>query len=131
VRRRALVLSYGIVRRQRYSKIGFHQSASGLGGLTTSATSPSGPELGLIGPVEAPELASDAGAGLFSPGGVPGAGTELPSSGEVLGECTRISSLSRIEGFNKSCANTPGGGGSRLNLSRVRALAASLSRRRI
>jgi hypothetical protein len=115
VRRRVSVSSSGIVPSWRYSKIGFHQSTSGLGGLTIAATSPSGPGLSSIGPTEAPELASDTAAGPFFPGGVLGAGTKLTSSGEVPGKCTRTSSSSRIEGLNKSYANTHGGGGSRLD----------------
>jgi hypothetical protein len=105
-RRQVLVLSYGVVPSQRYSEIGFHQSASGLDGLTTTATSLSGPGLGLIGPAEVLGLASDTDARPFSLGGVPGVGTELPSSGEVPGGCTRISSSSRIGGLNKSYVNT-------------------------
>jgi hypothetical protein len=58
-------------------------------------------------------------------------GTKLPSFREALGERARISSLSQIEGLSKSCMNIPGGGGSRLDPGRARALAASLSRRRI
>jgi hypothetical protein len=76
-------------------------------------------------------LASSVRVGSFSPGGVPGMGTEEPSSGEVPGECTGTSSSDRIEGLNKSCANTPGGLGSRLDPSRVRASTTSLSRQRI
>jgi hypothetical protein len=66
------VLSSGIVPSRRYSKIGFCQSASGLGGPTTAATSPSSPGLGSIGPAKAPGLASDIGVRPFSLGGVPG-----------------------------------------------------------
>jgi hypothetical protein len=102
-----------------------------LMGPTIATTSPSGPGLGAIGPAEAPGLASDIGAGPFSPGGVPGTDIELPSSGEAPGERTEMSSLGQIEGLNKSCVNTPGGGGSRLDPSRARASASSLSHRRI
>jgi hypothetical protein len=130
-RRQVLVSSSSIVPNWRYPEISFHQSALGLGGPTTSATSPLGPGLGSIGQAEFLGMASDTGAEPFSPGRVPGAGTEMSSSGEVPGECTRISSLSRIEGLYKSYANTPGGGGSRLDLSRARASTASLSCRRI
>jgi hypothetical protein len=112
-----LVSSSGIVPSQRYSTIGFCQSALGLGGLTIATTSPSSPRLGAIGPAEALGLASDIGARSFSSGGVPGMHIEMPSSGEALGERTGMSSLSRIEGLNKSYANTPGGGGLRLDLS--------------
>jgi hypothetical protein len=52
-------------------------------------------------------------------------GTKVPSSGEVPGERTRTSSSNRIEGLNKSYANTPAGVGSRLDPSRARASAAS------
>jgi hypothetical protein len=103
------VSSSSIVPNQRYSVIGFCQSTSGLGGPTKAATSLSGSELGAIGLTEVPGLASGVGAGPFSPGRVPGMGTEAPSSGEVLGECTGPSSLDWIEGLNKSYANTPRG----------------------
>jgi hypothetical protein len=96
-----------------------------------TSTSPLGPDLDATGPAEVPKLDFDVGAGLLPPSGVPGMGTEAPSSREVSGECTRTSSSSRIEGLNKSCVNTPGGFSSRLNLSRVRASTASLSRQRI
>jgi hypothetical protein len=56
---------------------------------------------------------------------------ELPSFGEHLGECARVSSSSRIEGLNKSYVNTPGGAGWQLDPSQARALAASLSHQRI
>jgi hypothetical protein len=78
----------------------------------TVATSPSGPGLDAIGLAEAPELASGVGAGPFSPGVVPGMGIEVPSSRVVLGECTKTSSSSRIEGLNKSYVDKPGGVGS-------------------
>jgi hypothetical protein len=55
-------------------------------------------------------LASNTGTESFSPDGVPGVGTELPSSGEVSGPGTRTSSLSQMEGLNKSSVNTPIGG---------------------
>jgi hypothetical protein len=125
------VSSSGIVPSRRYSKIGLHQSTSGLGGPIIAATPPSDPGLCSIGPTEASGLASNTDAKLLSPGRVNGVGTELPSSREVPGNCTRISSSSRIEGLNKSCVNTPGGGGSQLDPSRPSALAASLSHQRI
>jgi hypothetical protein len=62
----------------------------------TAATSPWGPRLGAIGPAEDPD-------------GVLGMGTEVPSSREVPSERTGTSSLSQIEGLNKSYANIPGG----------------------
>jgi hypothetical protein len=71
-RSQILVSSSGIVPSRRYSEIGFCQSASRLGGLTTVATSPSCPGLGSIGPAKVPGLASDTGVRLFSLGGVPG-----------------------------------------------------------
>jgi hypothetical protein len=74
----------------------------------TFATSPLGLRLGAIGPAEAPGLASGVCAEPFSPHGVPGMGTEVPSFREVSGERTGTSSSSRIEGLNKSCVNTPG-----------------------
>jgi hypothetical protein len=77
VRCQVSVSSSSIVPSRRYSEIGFHQSTSGLGGLTTTATSPSGPGLDSIGPTEAPMLASDTGAKPFFLGGVPGASTKL------------------------------------------------------
>jgi hypothetical protein len=125
------VLSSGIVPNQRCSVIGFHQSASGLGGLTTATTSPSGPGLGAIGLAKVPELASSVGARPFSPSGVPGMGTEAPSYGEVPGKCTRTSSSDQIEGLNKSYVNTPRGVGSSLDPSRARASTASLFHWRI
>jgi hypothetical protein len=73
----------------------------------TTATSPSGLRLGAIGPTEAPGLVSVVGVRPFSPGGVPGMGTKVPSFREVSGECTGTSSSSWIEGLNKSYANTP------------------------
>jgi hypothetical protein len=130
-RQRVLVLSSGIIPSRRYSAIGFCQSASGLCSPTTSATFPTDPRLGVIGPTKAPGWASDIGGGPFSPGGVSGMGIELPSFGETLDECAGVSSLSRIEGFNKSYVNTLRGGGSRLDLSSARASATSLSHRRI
>jgi hypothetical protein len=47
----------------------FFQSALGLGDPIIAATSPSGPGIGVVGPAEAPRLASDIDAGLFSPVG--------------------------------------------------------------
>jgi hypothetical protein len=107
-----LVSSSSIVPNRRYSEIGFCQSVSGLGDPTTTATSPSGLGLGAIVLAKVPRLASDIGVGSFPPGGVPGMGTEPPSSGEVSGRCTEKSSPSWMEGLNKSYANTPGGVGS-------------------
>jgi hypothetical protein len=78
----------------------------------TAATPPSGPGLGVIGLAEAPGLASSVGVGPFSPGGVPGMGTEVPSSEEVPGERTGTSSSSQIVGLNRSCTNTLRGVGS-------------------
>jgi hypothetical protein len=126
-----LVSSSGIVPSRRYSAIQFCQSALGLGVLTIAATSPSGLGLGATGPIEALRLASDIGARPFSPCWVPGMGIEPPMSGEAPSDCTGISSSSRIVGLNKSCVNTPGGGGSWLDLSQVRALSALLSHQRI
>jgi hypothetical protein len=54
------------------------------------------------------------------PGGVPGAGCGLFLPREILGEGTRISFSSRLDGLNKSCVNKPGGGGSWLDSSRAR-----------
>jgi hypothetical protein len=76
--------------------IGFRQSTSGLGGKTTAATSTMGPGLGVIGPAEAPGLASDIGEGPFSPGGVPGMDIELPSPEEPLSDHVGVSSTSQI-----------------------------------
>jgi hypothetical protein len=115
VRRRVLISSSGIVPSQRYSTIGFRQSALGLGDPTIAATSPSGPGLGAIGPAEAPGSTSDMGARLFCLGGTPGAGIELPLPREDSGKRTEMSSSSRIEGLNKSCVITLGGGGSQLD----------------
>jgi hypothetical protein len=74
-----------------------------------ATTPPSGPGLGATGPPKAVGLTSGVGARPFSPSGVPGMGTEVPSSREVLTKRTRASSSSQMEGFNKSCMNTPGG----------------------
>jgi hypothetical protein len=60
---------------------------------------PLGSRLCAIGPAEAPRLASSVSAELFSPGRVPGIGTMMPSSGEVLGNGTGTSSSSQIEGL--------------------------------
>jgi hypothetical protein len=95
-----------------------------------AAPSPSGPGLSVIGPIKAPGLAFNIGTGPFSPGMVLGMGVELPSSGEAPGKHVGISSR-QIEGLNKSSMNTPGGGGSRLDPSRARASATSLSHQRI
>jgi hypothetical protein len=102
-----------------------------LGGLTKTTISPSHTRLGAIGSAETPGLPSDIGVGPFSPSGFPGTGVELSSSEEGPGECTGISSSSQVDGLNKSGANTPRGGVSRLDSSRARALAALLSHRRI
>jgi hypothetical protein len=64
---------------------------------------------GAMGLAEAPGLASGVSVRPFSPGGVPGMGTEVTSTGEVPSERTGTSSSSRIDGLNKSYANTPGG----------------------
>jgi hypothetical protein len=130
-RHRASVSSSGIVPSRRYSLIGFHQSTSGLGGLTTTAIFPLGPRFSVVGPAEAFGLASDISAGPFSSGRVPSVGIELPPSREALGERARISSLSRIEGLSESCMNKPEGGGSWLDPSQARTSAASLSNLRI
>jgi hypothetical protein len=125
--------SSGIVPSQRYSEIGFHQSTSGLGGPMTVAISPSGPRFGLMGPTGSPWLTSKVGAEpsfswwghwLWYRVG-------LSSSGEAPSMGTGISSSSLMEGLNKSCVNTLRGGGSRLDLSWVRASAVPLSRRRM
>jgi hypothetical protein len=76
-------------------------------------------------------MASGIGARPLSPGRVLGTGVELPSSREPSGEHAGVSSSSLIEGLNRSCVKTPGGGDSRLDPSRARASAASLSHRRI
>jgi hypothetical protein len=111
--------------------IAFRQFASRLGGPTTATTSPACPGSDAIGPAQALGPAPDSGATPLSPGGVPSMGTSLPSLGEPQGEHARASSLSRMEGLNRSCANTPGGGDSWLELSWARASTASLSRQRI
>jgi hypothetical protein len=99
-----------MVPNRRYSAIGFHQPTSGLASPTIAATSPLGPRLGVMGPAEAPGLASDIGTG-------PSSSSELASIGEPLGGHAVVSSSSRIEGLNKSCMNTPGWGGSQFDLS--------------
>jgi hypothetical protein len=128
-RHRVSVSSSGIIPSRRYSDIGFCQSASGSGSLTIAAISPSGSRFGSLGPAEAHGLTLEVGTGPSFPGGVPGVGIGLSSSGEILSLGTGISPSSRMGGLNKSCANTPGGDGSWLDLSRARALAASLSHR--
>jgi hypothetical protein len=62
-----------------------------------------------------------------SPGGVLGTDTGLSSPSEDPGASVEMSSSSQMEGLNKSCVNTPGAGGSRLDPSWARALATSLS----
>jgi hypothetical protein len=128
-----LVSSSGIAPSQRYSEIGFRQSTLGSSGPTTTAISPSGSRFGSIGNAEAPGLTSEVRTGSSFPGGIPGVGTSIgmSSPGEILGLGTGISSSSRMEGLNKSYVNTLEGGGSRLDLSRARMSAASLSRWRI
>jgi hypothetical protein len=54
-------------------------------------------------------------------------GIEPLASKDVPGVGFGISSSSRILGLNKSCVNTPRGGGSWLDPNRARVLAASLS----
>jgi hypothetical protein len=108
----SLVSLSGIVPSRRYSVIGFYQSTSGLGGLMTAITSPSGLELGAIGPTEAPKGATGVSARPFSPSGVPGMGTEVPLSREVPSERIGTSSSSWIESLNKSYTNTRGEVGS-------------------
>jgi hypothetical protein len=131
MRCRVLVSSSGMVPSQRYLEIVLRQSIVGLGGLTIASTSHSGPGLGLISLTEDLGSAFDVGTRPSSLGGTPGTSIELLASGDVLGAGSRISSLSQMEGLNKSCVNTPGGGGSQLDLNRARALATSLSYRRI
>jgi hypothetical protein len=63
--------------------IGFHQSVSALGGLTTATNSSASPKSGVICPAEALELSFDVGAGPSSPGGGPGIETGPPSLGEA------------------------------------------------
>jgi hypothetical protein len=130
-RRWVLVSSSGMVPRWRYLEIGLHQSVVGLGSLIIAATSPSGPGLSLISPTEGPGSAFDIGTGTSSPGAAPGTGIESSSSEEVSGVGSEISSSSQMEGLNKSCANTPGGGGLQLDPNRVRVSVASLSYQRI
>jgi hypothetical protein len=112
VRRRVLVLSSGIFSSPRYSEIVLHQSVVKLGSPTIAATSPSGPGLGLISPVEGPESAFDVGTGPSSPSGAPGMGIGPSASRKVPDIGSGISSLSQMESLSKSCANTPGRGDS-------------------
>jgi hypothetical protein len=131
VRHRVSVLSSSMVPSRRYSEIGLHQFIAWLGGPTTATTSPSGHELGLISLVEGPGSAFDINTRPSSPGGIPGAGIEPLASEEVPDVGSGISSSSQMEGLNKSCMNTPGGGGSRLDPNQATASASSLSHRRI
>jgi hypothetical protein len=112
VRHQVSVSSSGIVASRRYSAIGFYQSTFGLGGLIIAATYPSGPSLSIVGSAEVPGLASDVGARPPSLNGVPSMDILLPSYGETPCERTTMSYSSWIEGLNKSCKNTPRGGGS-------------------
>jgi hypothetical protein len=66
-----------------------------------------------------------------SPGGVSGMGTDPPMWGEPPCEFAGVSSVSRIEGLSRSYMNTPRGGDSRLDPSRARASATSLSCQRM
>jgi hypothetical protein len=98
---------------QRYLEIGFCQSTSGMGSLTTSTISPSGPRFGSIGSAAPPlGFTSEVGDWSSFPGGVLGIGIGLSSLGEVSDVGARLSSSSQMEGLNKSCANTPGCGSS-------------------
>jgi hypothetical protein len=81
--------------------IGFHQSTSRLGGLTTTTTSPACPGFDGIGSAEAPGPVTDIGTGSLSLGGVLDAGIGPPSLGESPGECAGVSSSSQIEGLNR------------------------------
>jgi hypothetical protein len=84
----------------------------------TAAISVPGSWAGLVGLPGVPESVSRVGGGPPSPGGVLSAGV-------------RLSSLSQMDDFMRSCMNTLGGGCSRLDPSQARALIASLSRLRI
>jgi hypothetical protein len=104
-----LISLFGIAPSQRYLKIGFCQSASGLGGLTTAAISCLSPEFGSEGLAEALEVASETKIRPFSPDEVLGVGIELSSPREVPDTGIRTSYSSQMEGLNKSYANTPRG----------------------
>jgi hypothetical protein len=71
-----------------------------------------------VGPGRVPRLVSRVGLGLPPPGGAPDTSVVLSSS-------------SQMDDLVRSCMNTPDGGRSCLYLSRVRASAGSLSRRRM
>jgi hypothetical protein len=116
-RRRVSVSSSGIVPSWRHSEIGLHESASGLGGPIMATISSPGSWVCPTGLIEAPKSTFKARAAVSSPDGAPGPGIGLSLPGEVPGSGVRTSSSRRNEGLNKSCANTPGGGGSWLNLS--------------
>jgi hypothetical protein len=60
-------------------------------------------------------LASEIRVESSLPSGVPSTGTGLSLPEEISGIDIRISSLSLIEGLNKSWVNTPRGGGSPLD----------------
>jgi hypothetical protein len=131
VRRWVLASSSGIIPSWRYLVIDVRQFISRPGRPTVATISSFCLGSGVLGLVEAPGQAPSITAGSCLPGGVPGAETGVPSLGEVPGAIARVSSSSRMEGLKRSCANTPGGGDSRLDPSRARALAALLSHRRM
>jgi hypothetical protein len=97
----------------------------------TAATSPLSSRFGSIGLPEAPGLTLGVRVMPSLLNGAPGTSYGLSLPGEISGTGTGISSSSRMEGLNKSCVNTPKEDDSRLNPSRARASAASLSRQRI
>jgi hypothetical protein len=107
-------------------EIGLRYSITTLGGPTIATTSTSGPGLGLISSTEGPRSAFDIGTKLSSPDRTLGVGIEPLASGEVLRAGFGISSLSRMEGLNKSYVNMSGGGGLWFNPNQARASALPL-----
>jgi hypothetical protein len=130
-RHRVSVLPSSILPSRRYSEIGLYQSVLLLDGLTMAVISPPGSWACPIGPIEFLGPALEIGVAPSLSDRVPDMGVRLSSPGENPGVGAGICSSSQMEGLNKSCMNTLEGGGSQLDLSRARALAASLSRRRI
>jgi hypothetical protein len=134
-----LFSSSGIILSWRYSEIGSHQSVLGLGSPVIALISAPGSQSRPSSPAGVPGLASKvgtgppspgrvlgAGVGLSSPGGVPDVGVAMSLPGGAPSVGTRQSSSRWMDGLNKSCVNTPRGGGSRLDPSRARASAALL-----
>jgi hypothetical protein len=70
---------------------------------------PLGSQFCAIGPVEVPGSSSEVGAAPFLPSRPLDVGAGVSSPGGIPSMGARTSSLSRMEGLNKSYMNTPGG----------------------